>query len=65
MGQAEIFALIDPAPAGVALTPSGLMVPRMSISFVLGIGPDAATATRACDLCALHASCRDQDHHAA
>lgn len=64
-GQAQTFTLIDAAPAGVVLTPNGIMGPRKSISFVLGACPGLATATRACDLCALHESCRYQDHYAA
>ncbi len=63
-GQAQIFALIDPTPAGISLTENGMMVPRKSISFVLGIGPGLATRTRACDLCTLHETCRYQDHYA-
>jgi hypothetical protein len=40
-----------------------MMVPRKSISFVLGIGQDLAGPRRACDLCSLHETCRYQDHY--
>jgi len=61
-GQPQIFALIDPSPAGVSLNSNGMMIPRKSISFVIGIGRDLAGPTRACDLCSLHETCRYQDH---
>ncbi|OGO11163.1 MAG: hypothetical protein A2Y93_02085 [Chloroflexi bacterium RBG_13_68_17] len=64
-GQAQIFALVDPSPAGVVLTPNGMMTPRKSITFVLGIGPGLAGPARACDLCSLHETCRYQDHYSA
>ena len=64
-GRAETFALIDAAPAGVVLTPKGMMGLRVSMSFVLGTCPGPATATRACDLSTLHAICRYQDDSAA
>ncbi len=64
-GQAQIFAIVDASPAGVALNPNGMMVPRKSISFVVGIGPGLAGPARACDLCGLHETCRYQDHFSA
>ncbi len=64
-GQAEIFALIDPAEAGVSLTGTGMMMPRKSLTMVLGLGARVRTAGSACNYCSLNATCRYQDHYAA
>ena len=63
-GQAEIFSLVDGGEAGISLTSGGMMVPRKSISLVLGVGKDVAAEGRACDFCNLRETCRYQDHYA-
>jgi len=63
-GQAEIFSLVDGGEAGISLTSGGMMVPRKSISLVLGVGKDVAPEGRACDFCNLRETCRYQDHYA-
>ena len=62
-GQPQIFALVDPAQAGVRLTAAWMMTPRKSVSFVLGIGPHVRTIGRTCDYCSLKETCRYQDHY--
>ena len=62
-GQAQIFSLLDPSLAGVRLTESGMMIPRKSLSFVLGLGADVASGASACSACSLNATCRYQDHY--
>jgi len=62
-GQTEIFELVDPAPLGVRLLPSGMMTPRQSISFVLGFGPDISNEGQTCDFCSLRQSCRYRPPH--
>jgi hypothetical protein len=57
VGQPQIFALLDPSRAGVTLTSGGMMVPKKSISFVVGIGPEMAQ-TNLCELCSLRERCR-------
>ena len=57
IGQSQIFSLIDPSWAGITLTSGGMMIPRKSISFVVGIGPEMTT-TDLCALCSLHERCR-------
>jgi len=57
VGQPQIFALLDPSRAGVTLTSGGMMVPKKSISFVVGIGPEMAQ-TDLCELCSLRERCR-------
>jgi len=62
-GQAQIFALVDAGEAGVRLTEGGMMVPRKSLSLVLGLGSRLEAAGSACAFCTLHETCRYQDHY--
>ncbi|MCX6070790.1 MAG: hypothetical protein NTU91_08015 [Chloroflexi bacterium] len=61
-GQAQIFALVDAGEAGVHLTEGGMMVPRKSLSLVLGLGSRLEAAGSACAYCTLHETCRYQGH---
>ena len=63
-GQPQIFSLLDAGQIGVTLTESAQMIPRKSISMVLGIGRRPFSEGRACDFCALRETCRYQDHYA-
>jgi hypothetical protein len=62
-GQRQIFSLLNPALIGVRLTESGMMVPRMSISQLLGFGEEMTLQGRTCDYCNLKDTCRYQDHY--
>ncbi|MEW6094328.1 MAG: hypothetical protein AB1531_10225 [Chloroflexota bacterium] len=57
VGQPQIFSLADPARAGVRLTEGGMMVPKKSVSFILGIGQNMEKAD-ACELCSMNERCR-------
>lgn len=57
VGQPQIFALLDSSQAGITLTSGGMMIPKKSISFVVGIGPEMAQ-TDLCELCSLRERCR-------
>ena len=57
VGQPQIFSHLDPASAGILLTSGGMMVPKKSISFVVGIGPEM-TRSDPCELCSLRERCR-------
>jgi hypothetical protein len=59
IGQPQIFALLDPAKAGVSLTSGGMMVPKKSMSFIVGIGSDMSQAGL-CVVCSLKETCRYQ-----
>ena len=63
VGQPEIFEILQPAQVGVRLTEYGLMVPRKSLSMVLGLGEVMKTGGRTCDYCAMRETCRYQDHY--
>jgi hypothetical protein len=57
--QWNLFELVDTQEIGVSLTPSGIMVPRKSVSMVICIGPQMATWTQAevCARCSLRKTC--------
>lgn len=61
--QHELFALVDPAPIGVALTSSGQMIPRKTLSFVVGVGADVR-ALQACPVCGVRDRCKYRPLHA-
>jgi hypothetical protein len=58
VGQQEIFNLLGEEHAGVRLTSSSMMVPRKSLTMVLGFGPEVGSAGRPCDYCSMRETCR-------
>jgi len=62
-GQTQIFRLLGDAGSIVNLTPSYIMVPRKSLTMIMGIGSEMESAGRACDYCIMRESCRYQDHY--
>jgi hypothetical protein len=57
IGQPQIFALVDPSKARIRLTSAGMMLPKKSISFMVGIGPEMSH-TDPCEVCSLKETCR-------
>jgi cobalamin-dependent methionine synthase I len=57
VGQPQVFTLVNAEAAGVRLTEGGMMVPKKSVSFVLGIGQNM-DKTDACELCSMNERCR-------
>jgi hypothetical protein len=62
-GQTQIFDLLDAGEIGVQLNESMMMLPRKSLTFVLGIGKELMAGGRTCDYCSLKETCRYQDHY--
>lgn len=62
-GQPQIFQLLTGEPLDVSLTESMLMLPRKSLTMVLGVGPEMEAGGRTCDYCSLKKVCRYQDHY--
>lgn len=62
-GQPEIFNILEPEQIDVHLTEYGLMIPRKSLTMVVGFGPQMITAGQTCDYCAMRETCRYQDHY--
>jgi hypothetical protein len=58
-GQLQIFALLNPSQAGITLTSGGMMLPKKSISFIVGLGPEMSQAGM-CEVCSLKETCRYQ-----
>ncbi len=63
-GQPQVFRLLGEAGSVVRLTPGNIMIPRKSLTLIMGIGAEMKSAGRACDYCAMRETCRYQDHYA-
>ncbi len=62
--QREVFDLLGAGAAGVRVDASGQMLPRKSLSMVIGLGPHVAEDGRTCDHCGLRTRCRHRTGHA-
>jgi len=62
--QWELFRMAPAQDIGVRLSESGLMIPRKSLSMIIGLGPQMGTwtATESCDHCNLSRTCRYRAH---
>jgi hypothetical protein len=62
--QWQVFHLAQAEQIRVSLTESGIMVPRKSVSMVIGLGPQMKTWTQAeaCARCNLRKTCRYRIH---
>lgn len=58
IGQPQIFNALHPDQTVIELLPSGMMNPRKSTSFAIGIGENIPSKERACKYCAMNATCR-------
>jgi hypothetical protein len=56
--QRVLFDLLPAEEIGVRLTTNCLMVPRKSISFVIGLGPEMQADAVACDFCSKRERCQ-------
>jgi len=61
-GQPQIFRLLGEEAKAVNLTPSYLMVPKKSLTMLLGIGTEFIFSGRTCDYCTMCNTCRYQEH---
>ena len=57
-GQTQIFALVDRRAVGVSLNSAFMMMPRKSVSFLVGIGSKVKAGPRTCQECGVSAHCR-------
>lgn len=64
IGQPQIFKLLDAAKAGISLTKHSLMLPRKTLSFVIGVGANLEQDGNVCDYCVMQKTCKYQDHYA-
>jgi hypothetical protein len=57
-GQPQIFRLLDSTRIGVTLTSSYVMVPRKSLTMVIGVGPELLQGATTCDFCNMRDTCQ-------
>jgi hypothetical protein len=62
-GQPQIFELLGTDGLIVNLTSSFIMVPRKSLTMVMGFGANLDSYGRTCDFCTMRATCRYQEHY--
>jgi len=62
-GQPQIFQLLGEVENSVHLTPSCIMVPKKSLTMVLGIGVELKSNGNTCDYCAMKATCQYQQQY--
>lgn len=60
--QPQLFDLLDSEEIGMKLTQSLVMIPRKSLSMVIGVGESMIAGTT-CDYCSMREVCRYQDHY--
>lgn len=64
VGQREIFDILGDENAGVRLTSSSMMIPRKSLTMVMGFGPEVGNEGHPCDYCSMRETCRYKNHYA-
>jgi hypothetical protein len=62
-GQPVIFDLLESSEIGIELTPHKIMVPRKSLSMLIGVGTGLGEQASTCDYCAMKETCQYQDHY--
>lgn len=63
IGQPQVFSLVDTAQVDITLSESCMMIPRKSLSMVLGLGSNVGRGGRTCDYCHMREICTYQDHY--
>jgi hypothetical protein len=61
-GQSQLFALLDASQIGVWLSEASVMLPRKSLSMVIGLGADLDQQGVICDYCAMKEVCKYRTH---
>lgn len=56
--QQVLFSLVPAEEIGVRLTENSLMIPRKSVSFVIGSGKEMCAESVSCDFCSKRERCR-------
>ncbi|MGD8813851.1 MAG: hypothetical protein PVI78_05185 [Anaerolineales bacterium] len=62
-GQAQLFRFWDDEELAIELTPSWMMIPRKSLSMVIGLSKIPFHQGSSCELCSHAQTCRYRDHH--
>ncbi|MCP4142442.1 MAG: hypothetical protein GY755_19565 [Chloroflexi bacterium] len=64
-GQTQIFKLLDTEKIGVKLTPSALMLPRKTLSMIIGVGSNIKADGTTCDYCVMNERCQYKHQYTA
>jgi hypothetical protein len=56
-GQRQLFDLLNWEEIGVTLLPTGMMMPRKSLTQVIGRGRDVSADGEPCDYCSMGERC--------
>ena len=64
-GQSQIFKLLNAEELEITLTPSYLMLPRKTLSMVIGVGAEIKSSDKTCDYCHMNETCRYKDQYTA
>ncbi len=62
-GQKILFEILRPEKIGIELTPLFMMIPRKTISLLIGIGKEMNSSKNPCDYCAMNVTCRYKDQY--
>jgi hypothetical protein len=57
-GQPTLFEILKPEKIGIELNPQFMMIPRKTISILLGVGKELDNSGNPCNFCAMNATCR-------
>lgn len=62
-GQPTLFEILQPEKIGITLTPHFMMVPRKSISLLIGLGKELENSGSPCDFCSMNLTCRFKEQY--
>ncbi len=62
-GQSQIFKLLNAEELEITLTSSYLMLPRKTLSMVIGVGANIKAGGKTCDYCHMKETCRYKDQY--
>jgi hypothetical protein len=62
-GQPVIFDIMELEEIEIELTPQLIMIPRKSLSMLIGVGRALGKQGSTCDYCAMRETCRYQDNY--
>lgn len=57
-GQQQIFDILDASSIGVTLQSTSMMIPRKSLTTIIGFGEKMELAGRTCDFCSMSETCK-------
>ncbi|MBE3139939.1 MAG: hypothetical protein IMZ53_05070 [Thermoplasmata archaeon] len=62
-GQPILFEILRPGKIGVELNPQFMMLPRKTVSILIGVGKELDNSKNPCDYCAMNGTCRYKNQY--